>query len=140
MKRLIRKQLRKKSLMTDIPLTPLIDTALTLLIIFMITAPMMNNSVNVQLPQGSVKEDSSATQDLALYINKNHDIVFKDKNYEKIQDVIQLLSKSFEQDQQKTIHLYADESVSYGNVMEVVDAIKNVRGIKYVALATKNKH
>ena len=43
----------------EISLTPLIDTALTLLVIFMITAPMIHNGIKVDLPQGNSKEVGS---------------------------------------------------------------------------------
>ena len=54
----------------EITLTPLIDTALTLLIIFMVTTPMIHNAIKVNLPRGRVKEDVGATQDLCVYIEK----------------------------------------------------------------------
>ena len=49
--------------MKEISLTPLIDTALTLLIIFMITAPMMQNSIKVQLPKGKAKEADTVNKE-----------------------------------------------------------------------------
>ena len=54
---MILKRRRKKAVaINDIPLTPLIDTALTLLIIFMVTTPMMQNAIKVTLPEGQAKE------------------------------------------------------------------------------------
>ncbi|MCK5632116.1 biopolymer transporter ExbD [bacterium] len=46
----------------ELTLTPMIDTALTLLIIFMITAPMMRNAIKVTLPDGSAKEAGNIKQ------------------------------------------------------------------------------
>ena len=57
MTRYNRRKRRASVLMQEISLTPLIDMALTLLIIFMVTAPMLNNAIKVELPKGQAKED-----------------------------------------------------------------------------------
>ena len=55
----------------EVTLTPLIDTALTLLVIFMITTPMMNNVIKINLPSSSVNEgDSKDQQETIVYIDK----------------------------------------------------------------------
>ena len=57
MSRSLRRSRRSSSMgIPEITLTPLIDTALTLLIIFMVTSPMINNGIKVDLPQGKVQE------------------------------------------------------------------------------------
>jgi biopolymer transport protein TolR len=124
---------------TDLSMTPLIDTALTLLIIFMITAPMLQNAIKVTLPQGQAKEDASKQQEeLIVYVDKVGDF-YIDKIKINRTDVIAHITKIVGDNKEKTVYVKADTAVSYGTVLELVDDIKFVGGIKYVALATQ-KH
>ncbi|HXW85893.1 MAG TPA: biopolymer transporter ExbD [Candidatus Bathyarchaeia archaeon] len=135
MARKIRRR-RSPSLMTDIPLTPLIDTALTLLVIFMITTPMLHNAIRVTLPQGKAHEQANAREDVTVYIDKNGSIFLN--GVETTHDtLIAQLQAAVTHDAGKTVFVKADTAVSYGTVVELVDRIKVVGGIKYVALATK---
>ena len=63
---------RKKSLAPslEITLTPLIDTALTLLIIFMVTTPMIQNSIKIDLPKGAAQEAGKEQQEIVVSIDK----------------------------------------------------------------------
>ena len=130
---------RKKTttILTDISMTPLIDTALTLLIIFMITAPMMQNAIRVTLPKGQAKEGSDVQQELIVYVNKDGILFFKGKTV-STDALIKQVKDVIGTDQEKTVFVKADQAVSYGTVIELVDQIKIVGGVKYVALATKN--
>jgi len=64
----------KKMPQAEISLTPLIDTALTLLIIFMVTTPMIHNSIKVDLPEGKAKESEHAGQEIVLVIDKQEQL------------------------------------------------------------------
>lgn len=122
----------------EISLTPLIDTALTLLIIFMVTTPMMQNSIKVDLPQGDAKESAGVQQELVVYIDKAAHIYFDGVSvtYERLIDAVtQKVGKAKDQ----TIFVRADTAVSYGKVIDVVDRLKVVGGIQYVALATEHR-
>ena len=136
MKRVSRRKRRKANLITDIPLTPLIDTALTLLIIFMITAPMMHNAIKVQLPQGQAKEDKSTQQELVVYVDKEGKLFVNGSPFDTDMKVIDDLKERVGQDHNKTVYVKADQAVNYGSVITLVDKIKVIGGIKYVALAT----
>ena len=139
MRHLIRRQLRRKQSnnLSDISLTPLIDTALTLLIIFMITTPMIQNAVRITLPKGQAKEDGNAQQEYIVYVDSKGTLYF---NKEKVADTSTLLKRIdavVKQHKDRTIFVKADQQVSYGTVIELVDKIKVVSGVKYVALATQ---
>ena len=136
MRRISRRKLRRKNLITDIPLTPLIDTALTLLIIFMITTPMMHNAIKVQLPQGNAKEDKNTQQELVVYVDKDGKLFVNGTVFESDVKVIDDLRQRVGSDKNKTVFVKADQAVSYGSVITLVDKIKIIGGIKYVALAT----
>lgn len=137
--RINRRYRRQKSALHDISMTPLIDTALTLLIIFMVATPALQNAIKVTLPRGNAQEDSSTQQsELIVFIDKNGDFyVNKDKVAKA--DLIAFIKKIIGNDAEKTVYVKADTAISYGTVIELVDDIKFVGGIKYVALATQ-KH
>ena len=136
MRRVLRRKRRKANVITDIPLTPLIDTALTLLIIFMITTPMMHNAIKVQLPQGQAKEDKSTQQELVVYVDKEGKLFVNGVSFDTDLKVIDDLRERVGHDNNKTVYVKADQAVSYGLVITLVDKIKVIGGIKYVALAT----
>jgi len=130
---------RQKNTLSDLSMTPLIDTALTLLIIFMVATPVLQNAIKVTLPRGNAQEDTSNThQELIVFIDKQGDFYI---NKEKIakKDLITRIKKAVGDDHEKTVYVKADTAISYGTVIELVDDIKFVGGIKYVALATQ-KH
>ena len=128
----------RQSSLVDIPLTPLIDTALTLLIIFMVTAPMIQNAIRVDLPRGKAKEDAGAQQELVVFLDKDNKLFFNGDQIATdvaIDKLKQLAGESGD----RTVFVKADQAASYGKVIELVDQIKVVSGIKYVALATQKR-
>src|SRR5437016_6189172 len=135
-----RRRTKRNTAITDVSLTPLIDTALTLLVIFMVASPMMHNAIKVRLPQGKAKEDIGVVQDLEVYVDHKGAITFEGKQY-SVNNVIAVLKKRVSSGRtnhdEKTVYVKADTAVSYGKVIELVDQIKVVGGIKYVALATQ---
>ncbi|MBS1987312.1 biopolymer transporter ExbD [Candidatus Dependentiae bacterium] len=128
---------RARKTIAEISLTPLIDTALTLLIIFMVTAPIMNNSIRVTLPKGQSREDAGAKQEMIVTIDKQGSLFFNGQSVPARDELIILIKKQAAGDADSTVFVQADETVSYGKVLELVDNIKVVGGISYVALATK---
>ena len=71
----IRKRKTRRFHMPEISLTPLIDTALTLLVIFMVTAPMIQHGIKVDLPHGAAKE-VSGQQELVVTMAKDGKLYF----------------------------------------------------------------
>ena len=128
---------RARKTIAEVSLTPLIDTALTLLIIFMVTAPIMNNSIRVTLPKGQSREDAGAKQELIVTIDRQGRLFFNGQPAATSDILIALIKKQVAQNDDKTVFVQADETVFYGKVLELVDNIKVVGGISYVALATK---
>lgn len=121
-----------------VSLTPLIDTALTLLVIFMVATPMMHRGIKVELPKGNADEVKNAQkqQDVVVYIDKKEQINVNGKAVTKA-TLIPELKSLLKQTKQETVVVKADEGVSYGTVISVVDTIKHTGGITYVALATQ---
>jgi biopolymer transport protein ExbD len=128
---------RKTITMPEVSLTPLIDTALTLLVIFMITAPMMNNVIKVELPSSQVDEmDSKVQQETIVYIDKQQKLYLNGIEM-SLQSIVKELQKMGTAKKIEIVFVKADQAVEYGKVIDLVDTIKMAGGIKYVALATK---
>jgi len=73
---------------------------------------------------------------LVVYIDKNGDCFVQTTKVDKDQ-LIAYVKKEIGNDVEKTVYVKADTAVSYGTVLELVDDIKFIGGIKYVALATQ---
>lgn len=128
---------RKPIVMPEITLTPLIDTALTLLVIFMITAPMLNNVIKVDLPSSQVDEmDAKVQQETVVYIDKQQKLYLNGTEM-SLQAIVKELQKMGKTKKVEIVFVKADQAVEYGKVIDLVDTIKMAGGIKYVALATK---
>jgi biopolymer transport protein TolR len=118
----------------EVSLTPLIDTALTLLIIFMITAPVMQNGIKVNLPDGNSKE-VGAQQELVVTLNKDGKLFFNSFPVEH-EKLVSTVNGAMNGRDDIPVYIRGDKDVSYGQVIDVVDMLK-IAGVKYVAMSTK---
>lgn len=132
----LRYKRRKLAYLQELSLTPLIDTALTLLIIFMIASPMLHNGVQVNMPQANVKEDVGLSQQVVITIDKDQNVFYKDRSICLQELVVQLKNQLLEQSA-GTVYLRADQAVPYGFVMHVIEHVKAVQDVKHVILVTK---
>jgi biopolymer transport protein TolR len=123
-------------LVSDINVTPFVDVMLVLLIIFMVTAPMMVQGVNVSLPE-TKNTDSIATDEedpLIVTIDKNNKIMVND--FEVGIDFLQeKLVKVFENRSNKSVFLKADKDMPYGTVVRVMSEIKGA-GVEKLGMVT----
>lgn len=136
MARLTRKGRRRKSpsLMHDISLTPLIDMSLTLLIIFMVTAPMMNSAIHVDLPKGHVKEEVNTRPDLVVSINNEKKLFLNDEPKADLAALVEAIQR-LPQATKGTVFIRADREVEWGYVAEFAGSMMK-GGIEHVAFAT----
>lgn len=109
--------------LADVNVTPFVDVMLVLLIIFMVTAPMMTQGLEVDLPQTRAvsvlpKEDTS----LVLTVKADGSI-FLDKYQVEYAD-LEGQVKRLVTDQKKQLFLRADQAVAYGTVVKVMGIIK----------------
>jgi len=124
----------RRPAMSDINVTPLVDVVLVLLIIFMVTAPMMQRGVDVRLPRVESAADAEEQRlvvtlgaDQRIYLNDQ--VVGQSLLGEKVRDLSRRHGVDF-------VFLRADREVPYGRVMLVMDAIKKA-GIEKVGLVTE---
>mmetsp|Transcript_571 Transcript_571/g.380 ORF Transcript_571/g.380 Transcript_571/m.380 type:complete len:143 (+) Transcript_571:491-919(+) len=122
-------------LISEINVTPFVDVMLVLLIIFMVTAPMMIEGVNVSLPEAVSGPLSSEKKHLVVTIDKNSNIYIND--YKVTVDFLQeKLDKIFEGRTKKEVFLKADKSISYGVVVKVMSEIKGA-GVTKLGMLTE---
>jgi biopolymer transport protein TolR len=120
--------------MSDINVTPFVDVMLVLLIIFMVTAPMMMQGVDVSLPEATAEPLDSEKEHLIITIDKNNQIFIND--YKVTVDFLsEKLKKILEGRADREVFLKADESISYGIVVQVMAEIKGA-GVEKLGMVT----
>lgn len=124
-----------KSFMSDINVTPLVDVMLVLLIIFMVTAPMLMQGVEVNLPKTTTKNIKTKEEPLMLTVNKEKEI-FIEKHRIKLDNLEIKIQKIFQNRRDKEILLRADKEVPYGFVIKVIAKVKQA-GIDKLGMVTE---
>ena len=122
-------------LMSDINVTPFVDVMLVLLIIFMVTAPMMMQGVNVSLPEATSKPLPMETDQLIITIDKNNQIFINDFKI-SLDFLREKLQKIIESRQNRDVYLRADKGISYGMVVRVMAEIKEA-GVEKLGMVTE---
>ncbi len=121
--------------MADINVTPLVDVMLVLLIIFMVTAPMMQQGVDVDLPQTTSQPIEGQEQRMVVTINAKREVFV---NQEKVDPALlrRHLERSTAARVNREVFLRADRSVPYGFVVRIMAEIKNA-GIEKLGMVTE---
>ena len=104
-----------KGFVSEINVTPFVDVMLVLLIIFMVTAPMMTEGLDVDLPQTRAVETLPTESDNMILTVRKDEV-----GLDELQDKINLLVKQ----QNKQLFLQADKDVAYGLVVDVMGRIR----------------
>ncbi|MBA4358361.1 MAG: protein TolR [Desulfovibrio sp.] len=121
--------------MAEINVTPFVDVMLVLLIIFMVTAPMLTQGVDVDLPKArSVRTLPAGSDHLVLTVKKDGGL-FLDEYNVPFEDLRQHLT-NLVVSQRKQLYLRADKDVAYGVVVKVMGEIKSV-GIEKLGIVAE---
>jgi biopolymer transport protein TolR len=125
---------RTHSALADINITPLVDVVLVLLIIFMVTAPVLQSGIDVSVPKTrTVKE---ITQErLVITINKDQR-VFLGNDAVNINEIGAKIRQRIRDPRGQSIFVRADENVPFGAFATVMDAVKQA-GITNVSIVTQ---
>jgi len=123
---------RQRRAMSEINVTPFVDVMLVLLIIFMVTAPLLQQGIDVNLPRAKGKQLSPAERviitikkDGRIYVNK------------RLTDIKKLKSK-FATMTDRDVFLKADKNINYGLVVEVMGELREI-GIEKLGMVTEPK-
>jgi biopolymer transport protein TolR len=127
----------RKRLVSEINVTPLVDVMLVLLIIFMVTAPMMTQGINVDLPETTAKSLRQEEEPIVITMDKDGALSINNINLDKTL-LVQELQKSYDANKDQPIFLRADKNVAYGLVAELMDEIKKV-GFDKIGMVTVPK-
>lgn len=128
-------QNNNRTFMSDINVTPLVDVMLVLLIIFMVTAPMMMQGVEVNLPQTTTRHIKTREDPLLLTVTKKKEI-FLERHKIELEGLDTKIKKIFENRREKEVLLRADKDVPYGFVMKVIANVKEA-GINKLGMVTE---
>lgn len=121
-------------LMSEINVTPFVDVMLVLLIIFMVTAPMMSQGVDVDLPEAATDPLSSDKEPLVVTIDKSGTVYISELRVE-VNYLQEKLRKILEGRKNKEVFFKADKEVAYGVVVQVMAEIKGA-GIEKLGMIT----
>jgi biopolymer transport protein TolR len=123
-----------KRFLAEINVTPFVDVMLVLLVIFMVTAPMMQEGIDVNLPQAQGKSLPSKEKRITISITKANEIYLNERKVEfsLLEDT---LKKIYQNRSDREIFLRADQTVPYGFVVKTMGAIKSA-GIEQLGMIT----
>ncbi|HSM15132.1 MAG TPA: protein TolR [Thermoanaerobaculia bacterium] len=125
-----------EEVLSDINITPLVDVMLVLLIIFMITAPMLHQGIEVALPKSEAPAiPTRASDPIVLSIRRDGLIYVKDRPVHPTK-IVEALTPLLRGRSDETVFLKGDRDVPYGSVIEVLDVLHNA-GIVKVGMVTE---
>lgn len=122
--------------MSEINITPLVDVMLVLLVVFIITAPMMTNTIKVNLPKTAPTAASIQKKPVTVTIDAQGK-VYLDKDEVQIASFEQELLALKKADPNLKLNLNADEAVAYGSVAKIMAVIERA-GIERLSVITVN--
>lgn len=124
-----------KKFMAQINVTPLVDVMLVLLIIFMVTAPMMQSGIDVKLPKVEAAGVTAENEPIVVTVTKERLIYLNDKlkTRTELQNDLKIFAAT---KSDRLVLLRADESVPYGIVMSAMGIIRSA-GVEKVGMITE---
>ena len=131
------KSSNSRVVLSEINVTPLVDVMLVLLIIFMVTAPMMKQGLEVELPHTASTGISTNDKPYILVIKKDSQI-FAGSESISLNELKEKIQFTFKTRKNKQVYIQADKSVNYGVVAEAMAEVRSA-GIFSIGLVTLPK-
>lgn len=126
---------RDSTTIAQINVTPLVDVMLVLLVIFMVTAPIIQQGVQINLPQAKAAAIPGTEELLVVSIAKDGKIYLND-NVVSLQELGSKMRAIRAQQSDKQVYVRADQDVRYGLVMKTIAELKQA-GIERVGMVTR---
>lgn len=124
----------RRKAMADINVVPLVDVVLVLLLIFMVTAPMMQMGIDVNLPRVTARPVDVGEEKLVLTINADREI-FINRHRATLDNLNTKLESIFAARIDRDLYLRADETVPYGFVVQVMSEVRKA-GVDRLGMIT----
>ena len=127
---------KEDQVISEINVTPLVDVMLVLLIIFMVTAPLMLNGINLNLPETKKTKGVQLENNLiVLSYNKDRELFVSEKKV-KFSELISKIEDEQKKKGQSMVFLRADEDLPYGSVAKLMSFLRR-QGINKISLITE---
>lgn len=126
---------RDRRAMAEINVTPLVDVMLVLLIIFMVTAPMMQQGVEIDLPKTEAGRLAKQEEAFVVTVSRDEGVYINRNRYE-IAEFERKIKAIFRNISGREVFVRADKDVPYGLVIRVIAGLKNA-GIEQVGMVTE---
>lgn len=123
---------------SEINVTPLVDVMLVLVIILLVTAPLLTQSVQVALPKTATTTPDTQKQPLQLGVDAKGAISLNKETIADLDSLDSRLRNELAQNPEVIIHIWADQDVNYGKVAEVMATVQHA-GIAKMAFVTMEK-
>jgi biopolymer transport protein TolR len=128
---------KSRAVLSEINVTPLVDVMLVLLIMFMVTTPLMQQGIEVDLPKTSSAGVEMTDEPFILVIDASKNITVA-KNKVSLESLKPRLRAIFQNRKNKQVYIQADQHVEYGIVAEVMAEVR-AAGIFNIGLVTVPK-
>lgn len=123
--------------LAEINITPFVDVVLVLLIIFMITAPLLQQGMPVQLPKAAAPDIQRTPKDLVITLdNSGHVFVGDSRAPVSMEDLPAKLAAIYQTKEEKDLLIKADQSLLYGRVIDVM-SVAQKSGVDRIGLITQ---
>lgn len=125
---------RTESSLSDINVTPFVDVVLVLLIIFMVTAPVLQSGIEVNVPKTKVVKQISEER-LVINITKSQE-VYLNNDHVKLDELGDMLRQKIRDPRGQAVYVRADQDVAFGAFATVMSTVK-AAGITNVSIVTE---
>jgi biopolymer transport protein TolR len=113
---------RRYAPIADINVTPMVDVMLVLLVIFMITAPLLQVGVPVDLPKTSAQQVGGKDEPLIVSVNSKDEVFLGETKYE-LPDLATKLKAVYGEKPEQRVFIRGDKTINYGRMMEVMGVV-----------------
>jgi biopolymer transport protein TolR len=126
---------QRRPFLADINVTPFVDVMLVLLVIFMITAPLMQHGMEVQLPKESIAP-ISLKEIPTITLKSSKKIFWKQEELANLMELTRKVELYIEVNKDGGVYLRADKALDYGFVMHVLSNVKQA-GVQNIGMVTE---